>query len=406
MIINRVKKYCQSGLLLIIILLYTHSYPSKRVYTLTVSAGKVNRKVAMVSFPVPSELLKKPLYVRDEQGNKISLQVDRQQTGSFFAENLQAGQEKKYFIETGKSSVKGVGLQQEKEQLNFSRRDKPVLTYYAQAGKLPRNDIDSVYLRGGYIHPVFTPSGKIVSDDYPPNHVHHHGIWAAWTKTEFMGRKPDFWNVKDGTGKVDPVQLEASWQGPVHAGFQATNAYIDLTSSEPVKVLDEIWEVKVYNYPNPQYHIFDLTINQNCATSQPLLLPLYHYGGIGFRGNRQWDGVENTIFLTSEGKGRKEGHGTKARWCHIGGKVDGSLAGITIMDHPGNFRSPQPMRIHPTEPFFCYAPSQDGDWQITPGKTYRARYRFVVYDGPPNVEEIEQLWNDYAFPAEAKLKVE
>lgn len=404
--LNRFQKCCINGLLLILLVLYTHSYSYKKVYTFTVSAGKYNRKNALVSFPVPAKLTKKSLYVRDEQGNKFTLQVDKHQTGCFFIPYLQAGQEKKYVIESGKSNADYVNLQQEQQQLHFSRQAKPVLSYFAREGKPPRNDIDSVYIRGGYIHPVYTPSGKIVSDDFPPNHVHHHGIWAAWTKTEFMGRKPDFWNVKDGTGRVEVVKLETSWQGPVHGGFQATNSYIDLTGTNPVKVLDETWEVKVYNSPYPQYHIFDLSITQNCATDQPLKLPVYHYGGVGFRGNRQWDGEENTVFLTSEGKNRKEGHGTKARWCHIGGKVDGSLAGITIMDHPKNFRSPQPMRIHPTEPFFCYAPSQDGDWQIAPGQTYTATYRFVVYDGAPNVEEIEQLWNDYAFPPEVKVQVE
>jgi len=221
-----------------------------------------------------------------------------------------------------------------------------------------------------------------------------------------MGRKPDFWNVKDRTGKVETGQLLNSWQGPVHAGFTSTHAYIDLTTKSPVKVLDEQWEVKVYNFPNTKYHVFDLTINQNCATDQPLILPTYLYGGVGFRGNRQWDGAENTTFLTSKGKDRKEGHATKARWCHIGGKVDGSVAGITIMNNPQNFRFPQAMRIHPTEPFFCYSPSPEGDWQISPGKTYTASYRFVVYDGAPNVQEIEQLWNDYAHPPQITINME
>ena len=78
--------------------------------------------------------------------------------------------------------------------------------------------------------------------------------------------------------------------------------------------------------------------------------------------------------------------------------VDGQLAGIAILGHPDNFRAPQPMRIHPDEPFFCFAPSQLGQWEIKPGTPYVSRYRFIVADGPPDEAEINRLWNDYAHP--------
>ena len=37
----------------------------------------------------------------------------------------------------------------------------------------------------------------------------------------------------------------------------------------------------------------------------------------------------------------------------MSGTIDGQEVGITILGHPDNFRAPQPMRLHPTEPFFC-----------------------------------------------------
>ena len=56
------------------------------------------------------------------------------------------------------------------------------------------------------------------------------------------------------------------------------------------------------------------------------------------------------------------------------------------------------MRLHPTEPFFCFAPSQLGEWEISPGKPHVSRYRFIVAEGPPDKSELERLWNDYAHP--------
>jgi Methane oxygenase PmoA len=147
-----------------------------------------------------------------------------------------------------------------------------------------------------------------------------------------------------------------------------------------------------------RYAVIDLVSTQRCAGTSALSLPQYHYGGLGFRGRREWDGKDNTFFLTSEGKDRSNGHGTRARWCHISGAVDGQRAGLAMLDHPGNFRAPQPMRIHPTEPFFCYAPSQLGDWEIVPERPYVSRYRLIAFDGAPEPAELDRLWNDYADP--------
>jgi len=62
------------------------------------------------------------------------------------------------------------------------------------------------------------------------------------------------------------------------------------------------------------------------------------------------------------------------------------------------------MRLHPTEPFFCFAPSQLGDWEIAPGKPYVSRFRFIVRDGPSDAAELDRLWNDFAHPPEVKIE--
>jgi len=61
------------------------------------------------------------------------------------------------------------------------------------------------------------------------------------------------------------------------------------------------------------------------------------------------------------------------------------------------------MRIHPAEPFFNFAPSQIGDWEIKPGEDYVSRYRFVVTDGKPNAALLERLWLDYACPPRVEV---
>jgi hypothetical protein len=237
--------------------------------------------------------------------------------------------------------------------------------------------------------------------------VHHHGIWFPWTKTEFEGRQPDFWNMGEGKGTVEFVSLGETWSGPVFGGFQTRHRFIDLTAPQSKPALHEAWEVIAYNVGHGprRFFLFDLVSTQECATTSPLKLPKYYYGGLGLRGNWHWNGTENAFFLTSEGEtNRVRGNETRGRWCHIGGRVDGELTGVAVFCHPENFRAPQPMRLHPGEPFFCFAPSQLGDWEIAPGKSYVSRYRFVVADGPPDPVELERMWNDYAHPPSVEIK--
>jgi len=285
---------------------------------------------------------------------------------------------------------------QDKDKVKLGPKGDAWLEYQAAPGEFPRQNIKELFRRGGYLHPIRTPSGKVVTDDFPSNHVHHHGVWWAWTKTEFDGRAPDFWNMGDGKGRVDFVGIEKTWNGATDAGFISRHKFVDLSAAQPATVLNETWEVRLHN-ARDNVRIFDLTSTQECATDKPLKLPEYHYGGIGFRGHWDWNGKTNAHYLTSEGiTDRVEGHGTRARWCDISGFVGGQLAGITILCHPNNFRAPQHMRIHPSEPFFCYAPPKGRDMEIAPGKKYVSRYRFIVHDGAPDKALIERIWNEYA----------
>lgn len=378
---------------------------------ITITAGSLDRRDTVVAFALPKALQANAYRLRDESGHVIPLQVDADRQATFVLAELKAGATKKYKLEESKAdapSADGVQAEQARDRLTLKVAGRPSFVYQAQPGELPSSDIKEIFRRGGYLHPVYTPSGRVITDDYPPDHYHHHGIWFAWTKTEFEGRHPDFWNVGDGTGKVEFVALDSSWSGPVQGGFKSHHRYIDMSAAKPTTVLNEEWQVIAYNVGRGAraYTMFDLIATHECATSSPLILPEYRYGGVGFRGHRAWLAKDNCTFLTSEGKDRNNGHGTRARWCHIGGRIDGQPAGIAVLDHPSNFRAPQAMRINPDQPFFCYSPSLLGQWEITPGKPYISRYRFIVYDGEPNKAELDRLWNDYANPPQVALTVE
>lgn len=370
---------------------------------LTVSAGEHDRRDTIVPVTLPPTMPGTAVKLTDESGAATDLQFGPDGRCAFILGELKAGQTRTYRVPEvaiGSAGPKRVVVERNGGVLEATCDGQPVLHYQGSKTPLPEG-YEEHFRRGGYIHPVFTPAGTAITDDYPPKHKHHHGIWSPWTNTKFEGRTPDFWNMFKKTGTVEPKSFGEPWGGPVAGGFTGAHQFVDLSApGGPKPALNETWEVVVYRplKGKQPMHVFDWSSTQTCATDSPLVLPKYHYGGLGFRGHRDWDGKANCVFLTSEGKDRSNGNETTGKWCYVGGKVDGKMAGVAILCHPDNFRFPQPMRLHPDEPFFCYAPSQGGDWSIEPGKPYVARYRFVVMDSGPDAKEIERLWNDYANP--------
>jgi hypothetical protein len=280
---------------------------------------------------------------------------------------------------------------------------------YNHAPVPPPEGADPLYARSAFIHPLWSPAGAVLTDIHPPDHVHHTGIWMPWTKTEFEGRKIDFWNLGAGQGTVRFARFLSTTSGPVYGGFVAEQEHIDLAAPEGEKVvLNETWDVRVYDVGGPAKGcwLWDFVSTQRCATDSPLHHLRYRYGGLGFRATREWI-ADNSEQLTSEGKTRQDGHGTRARWCDTYGRTGNDWAGVTVMSHPRNFRHPEPMRIWPRKNrhvFFNFVPSQIDDWTMHPGKNYVFRYRFYVHKGRPVVSDLERLWCDFADPPKVRLE--
>jgi hypothetical protein len=382
--------------------------PSSALPRLVIEAGEYARTNAWLQVSLPPTVRGADLHLRDEQtGEAVPLQIGPQREAWAVLPSVPAERTVRYRIEPSLKETlpERVVAARDISRVRVTVDGRPALTYVGEPLRLPAG-VEDVYERGGYLHPVMTPSGRRVTEDYPPNHKHHHGIWAAWTRTTFAGRAPDFWNMGDRTGTVEFERLGRAWSGPLTAGFEARHRYMDLLAPTPTTAVLEDWRVIAYAWPTSARpaHVFDLEITQTVTGTVPLELPTYRYGGVGMRGRHEWDGKDRTFFLTSTGRGRLPGHGTRATWVHMSGDVEGQRAGIAMLSHPDNVRSPQPMRIHPTEPFFNFAPQQAGPMAIRPGEGLTLRYRFVVMDGPPDAAWLDAMWQAYAMPVRARVE--
>lgn len=329
---------------------------------------------------------------------------------------LPAGQTRTYELVPGQARVERVvKASQDDKVLDISVGDAKVLQYHHAMSPAPKGVARipdaklPLYDHSAFIHPLWSPKGNVLTDINPPDHLHHMGIWMPWTHTRFEGKMVDFWNVGDGTGTVRFSKFLSLTTGVVYGGFRAEQDHVALkTSKGEQTILKEVWDVRVYNVGGPDkgYWLVDFQSTQRCVADQPLIQEEYRYGGLGYRATRQWKGPE-ADYLTSEGKNRKDGNGTRARWCDSFGRIGEDWEGVTFFSNPKNFRHPEPMRLWP-EPtnylFFNFCPSVAGEWEMKPGEDHVFRYRWYVHEGKSDVNEIERIWRDYAEPPQVKVE--
>lgn len=281
------------------------------------------------------------------------------------------------------------------DAVRISRTGQEVLRYRTRVARPPES-IDEIYSRSGFIDPLRTPQGRCVTEAFPADHPHQHGVFCAWVRTKYDGREIDFWNQKAGTGNVEHVSVDRIDNGPVFVGFVATLHHVDLLASEgPQPILEESWTWRVYNVGEDSV-LADIELVQQCVADKPLEVQEYHYGGMAIRGNSEWLGQPEHDFLTSEGRSRADGNHTRPDWVRMHGKLDGELCSVTIFNHPGNFRSPQPVRLNPVKPYFVFAPEVLGAFTISAEQPYRARYRYLLQDDLTDPEILNAHWQRFA----------
>ncbi len=280
-------------------------------------------------------------------------------------------------------------------QLSVYSNGKPILSY-AIAPKCPEND-STYYCRSGFIHPLHSPAGKIVTDGFPVGHTHQHGLFFAWTNTAYKGDTADYWNQQTQTGIVYHDTLLNYQVQKKEARFTAELLYLPKKDASPV--LKEKWQVQVRAYPH--YNQIDLIIQQTNISADTFFLLHYHYGALGIRGSRQWNSADSLHFqapaqvLTSEGHHREAANHSRPLWTTLFGQIDETTAGITIMDHPNNPEHPQPIRVHPEMPYFCLDPAILKSFFLAPGQNYDAQFRIVSYDGRPDTSLFDKLWVEF-----------
>ncbi len=78
--------------------------------------------------------------------------------------------------------------------IELSENGRPVFVY--NFGMMHKAGVPDAMERSSYLHPVYTPSGTIITDDFNPDHVHHRGISWMWPVVVVDGKTYDLWIIQ------------------------------------------------------------------------------------------------------------------------------------------------------------------------------------------------------------------
>lgn len=293
----------------------------------------------------------------------------------------------------------GLSIQETDTHIEITNEDATVLVYH-KAVMPPPEGQPKYFERSGFIHPIKSPSGGVLTGIHPDDHIHHMGLWHAWVETYHDGRNLDFWNLKEETATIRYVETRRVVENERRVGFTVRQHHVALAKDgHPEQViLNEDFTIMVSVRQGG--YIIDHRTEQTNVSDHALKLPAYRYGGpLAYRSPATWN-KDNSDYLTSAGLGR-DGHATRADWCAFWGPTEAGSATLVILSHPENHDAPQRMRIWPETShngavFFNWVPVQEFDWSLDPGVEHRFDYRLLVMDGKPDVKKIQRAWSAYS----------
>ena len=292
-----------------------------------------------------------------------------------------------------------LSIEEKDTHIEITHNGNTVLSYHKVLMPPPEGQ-PKFYERSGFIHPIKSPSGGVVTGIHPADHIHHMGLWHAWVETYHNGHNLDFWNLKEQTATVRYYETLRIIRNERRVGFTVRQHHVALAKDGRLErvILEEDFTILVRATQN--LYLIDHKTVQTNVSKHALELPAYRYGGpLAYRGPYHWD-KSNSNYLTSEGKDRNNGHETRARWCAMYGPTGNGDSTIVFMGHPNNHDAPLRQRIWPETSnggriFFNWVPIQEHAWSLEPGKPSEMNFRILVHDGQPNKRRIERAWENY-----------
>lgn len=242
-----------------------------------------------------------------------------------------------------------------------------------------------------YFWPVRAADGTILTRPIDPNekeHPHHRGIWLAVDEVNDV----KFWAER---GKIMTREIKSDSGNP--ATVRITN---DWVRSDGQLMMIERTTISIFAN---RLMTYDITLAP--PAGQLVRFDDTKEGFLGIRIAESMREKVGGIVVNSEGKkGTTECWGRPARWVDYTGNIDGRWYGVTLMDHPDNFR---PSRYHVRDyGLFSLSPFGEGAYQNEKDKSnpvildsdrpsLRIRYGLYVHPGLATDAKLEEAYQQF-----------
>lgn len=242
-----------------------------------------------------------------------------------------------------------------------------------------------------FAYPVYGPgeivmTREIATPDVKVDHPHHKGIWVSIDEVNENKHWAEKSKIENVSVKVDKAE-----------GNPAQLTLVNHWLSEAGKpILIENTTISIF--PN-RLMVYDIHFK---PFKEPVTFRDTKEGLFGFRMVDSLREKETGQVVNSDGlQGTKEAWGKTADWVDYYGKVEGKTLGVTLMDHPDNFR---PSRYHvrnyglfSVSPFGEQAYAKQGAKPLTlkPSDELQLRYGLYIHEGDTKSAHVSEVYKDF-----------
>jgi hypothetical protein len=288
------------------------------------------------------------------------------------------------------------------EELKFG--DRSVLRYFHKAFDASLTDpkMNTGNPTSKPYHHLFSPDGsKIVTNGAEGMYPHHRGIYFGFNNISYDGKKADVWHCRNNEHTAHEKIL-ATEAGPL---FGRQTLQIAWKGTDGKVFANERRELTAYNVPGGT--LIDFTSELTTPLEKVRLDGDPQHAGFHFRASAAMEkNTKDTFFIRPDGKGKPgeeknwvkdKGGPVNLPWDAMSYVLDGKRYTVVYLDHPDN-----PKEARQSER--CYGRiGTYFEYNLTPEKPLRVRYRLWFQDGEPTVEQCAALSQAFTSPPATML---
>jgi hypothetical protein len=270
--------------------------------------------------------------------------------------------------------------------------EAPVLVY--NHGVVTNPDVpetDHRRRRACYIHPVYGLNGEVLTEDFPRDHYHHHGVFWTWPHVKVGDEEHDLW----AGDTIDQrfVRWLARAAGPVAAVLGVENGWF---VGEKQVMIERLW-LRIYRR-SPHCRSLDIALVL-IPTVEPVALlgaAEKSYGGLTMRFAPPSGSDPSTMITVPSGRIDGDVSVTRFPWADYTSKLGGRAtpSGAAIFIHPRHPDYPPTWLLRHYGPL-CVGWPGVVSRTLPPGEPVRLEYRIWIHDAVVDADHLAQAYTAY-----------